>query len=50
MTPPQADRISGASLKIQSKIKQFELLHPVPISYDEIELYEIRNNPSRLAG
>jgi hypothetical protein len=28
MTPPQADGVSGASLRIQSKIKQFELLHP----------------------
>jgi len=38
MTPPHADRVSGASLKIQSKIKQFELLHPVPITLANISM------------
>jgi hypothetical protein len=38
MIPPHADRVSGASLKIQSKIKQFELLHPVPITRANISM------------
>ena len=38
MTPPQADRVPGAGLKIQSKIKQFELLHPVPITLANISM------------
>ena len=38
MTPPDADRVSGDSLKIQSKIKQFELLHPVPITLASISM------------
>jgi hypothetical protein len=38
MTPQQADRVSGTGLKIQSKIKQFELRHPVPITPANISL------------
>jgi len=38
MTPPQADRVSGAGLKIQSKFKQFELHHPVPITLANIPM------------
>jgi hypothetical protein len=38
MTPPQADRISGVNLIIQSKIKRFELLHPVPIALSNISM------------
>jgi len=38
MTPPQADRISGVNLIIQSKINRFELLHPVPIALANISM------------
>ena len=38
MIPPHAGRVSGASLKIQSKIKQFKLLHPVPITLADQEM------------
>jgi hypothetical protein len=40
MTSPQADRVSGTGLKIQSKIKQFELRHPVPITPANIGCFE----------
>jgi hypothetical protein len=38
MTPPQADRVSGAGSKIQSKFKKFELLHPVPMTLAKISM------------
>jgi hypothetical protein len=38
MTPPHAGRISGVNLIIQSKIKRFELLHPVPIALSNISV------------
>ena len=38
MPPPQADRIYGVNLIIQSKIKCFELFHPVPITLSKISM------------
>lgn len=41
MTPPQENRISGVNLIIQSKIKRFELLHPVPIALSKSDPHKI---------